>query len=91
MNATINMDKAGRIVLPKTVRDELRLAAGDSLELEVSGDRIVLRSARVKSRLYKKRGIWVLHTGTPLSADITKETLRKVREEREDRFLGKHR
>ena len=42
MNTTLTVDKAGRVVLPKPVRDELQLAAGDSLELESSEDRIVL-------------------------------------------------
>jgi AbrB family looped-hinge helix DNA binding protein len=89
MNTTLNMDKAGRIVLPKPVRDELQLSPGDALELELSEDHIVLRPARVKPRLYKKQGIWVLHTGSPIQADVVKETLRKIRREREDRFLGK--
>jgi AbrB family looped-hinge helix DNA binding protein len=43
MNTTVNMDKAGRIVLPKLVRDELQLSPGDVLEMELSDDRIVLR------------------------------------------------
>lgn len=91
MNATLNIDKAGRIVLPKPVRDELQLSPGDALELEVSEDRIVLRPARVKPRMYKKHGIWVLHTGTPMPASLVKDTLRKIRQEREDRFMGKRR
>ena len=89
MNTTLSMDKAGRIVLPKPVRDELQLSPGDSLELEITEDRIVLRPARTKARLYKKHGIWVLHTGSPLSTATVKETLRKVRHEREDRFVRK--
>lgn len=91
MSATLNMDKAGRIVLPKPVRDELQLSPGDSLELEVSEDRIVLRPARIKPRLYKKQGIWVLHTGSPMPADVVKETIHKIRQEREEKFLRKKR
>ena len=91
MSATLNMDKAGRIVLPKPVRDELQLSPGDSLELEVSEDRIVLRPARIKPRLYKKQGIWVLHTGAPMPADVVKETIHKIRQEREEKFLRKKR
>ena len=91
MTATLNMDKAGRIVLPKPVRDELQLSPGDSLELEVSEDRIVLRPARIKPRLYKKQGIWVLHTGAPMPANVVKETIHKIRQEREEKFLGKKR
>jgi AbrB family looped-hinge helix DNA binding protein len=88
---TITIDKAGRIVVPKPIREELQLSAGDSLELERSDDRIIIRPARSKSRMYKKRGIWVLHTGKPLRANVIEETIRKVREEREQEFVGPHR
>jgi|HubBroStandDraft_6_1064221.scaffolds.fasta_scaffold633015_2 AbrB family looped-hinge helix DNA binding protein len=37
------MDKVGRVSLPKTLRDRLRLAAGNTLPLEFEGDRITLR------------------------------------------------
>jgi AbrB family looped-hinge helix DNA binding protein len=89
MITTITLDKAGRIVLPKPVRDELQLGAGDSIELESAEDRIVLRPARGNARMRKKQGIWVLHGGAPLSAGIVKETIRGVREERERKILGK--
>jgi AbrB family looped-hinge helix DNA binding protein len=85
------MDKAGRIVLPKAVREELQLAPGNALDLEVAEDRIVLRPARSKPRMYKKQGIWVLHIGAPMAADVVENTIKKIRKEREDGFLGKRR
>jgi AbrB family looped-hinge helix DNA binding protein len=36
MTSRLTVDKAGRVVLPKPVRDELQLSPGDSLELESS-------------------------------------------------------
>src|SRR5207247_8331278 len=57
---TTTMDKAGRVVLPKQIRDELQLGPGDSLELETVEDRIILRPARGGGRIYKDRGMWVL-------------------------------
>jgi len=89
MITTITMDKAGRVVLPKPVRDELQLGPGDSIELESSEDCIILRPARGSGRIYKKQGVWVLHGGAPLSADVVEKTIRQVRREREQRFLGK--
>ena len=56
MNATLTIDKAGRVVLPKPVRDALQISPGDSLELESSEDHIVLRPARGRARMYKKQG-----------------------------------
>jgi AbrB family looped-hinge helix DNA binding protein len=42
MSAKLTIDKLGRVVLPKPVRDKLQLAAGDRLELENVDDRIIL-------------------------------------------------
>lgn len=91
MVTTLTLDKAGRVVLPKPVRDELQLGPGDSLELESSEDRIVLRPARGKGRMYKKQGVWVFHGGAPLAADAVEKTIRRVRREREQQILGKSR
>ena len=91
MNTTLTIDKAGRVVLPKPVREELQLGAGDSLELESSEDRIILRPARGKGRMYKKRGVWVFDSGEPLPPDVVEKTLRRVRAERDRRNLGKMR
>ncbi|SRR6266496_3184313 len=82
MNTTLTVDKAGRVVLPKPVRDELQLAAGDSLELESSEDRIVLRPVRGTAGLRKKQGIWVFRTGRRISAASVNEIIRRLREER---------
>ena len=90
MTTTLTVDKAGRVVLPKPVRDELQLAAGDSLELESSEDRIVLRPLRGTVGLRKKQGIWVLHTGQPVSAQAVDQTIRDIRKERELKALGSY-
>ena len=39
------IDKAGRIVIPKPIRDALRLDAGDVIELERDGETLHLRCA----------------------------------------------
>jgi AbrB family looped-hinge helix DNA binding protein len=88
MNATLTVDKAGRVVLPKPVRDEMQLRAGDSLELESSEDRIVLRPRRGGVGLHQKQGIWVFGVGEPIPAGATDETLRQIRRERELSFIG---
>jgi AbrB family looped-hinge helix DNA binding protein len=87
MNATISIDRAGRLVLPKPVRQQLQLEPGESLELESFEDRIILRPVRGNATAYKKQGIWVFRTGTPLKASVVEETIRKVRKERERQIL----
>jgi AbrB family looped-hinge helix DNA binding protein len=91
MVTTLTIDKAGRIVLPKPMRDELLLSPGDSLEVESSEDRVVLRPVRGQGRVYKKQGVWVFDSGEPLAADVVNKTIRRVREERDRRNSGKSR
>jgi AbrB family looped-hinge helix DNA binding protein len=91
MVTTLTIDKAGRIVLPKPVRDELQLSPGDSLEVDSSEERVILRPVRGNARIYKKRGVWVMHGGAPLTVETVEKTIQKVRREREQSFLGKPR
>ena len=89
MVTTLTIDKAGRIVLPKPVRDELQLSPGDSLEVDSSEERVILRPVRGNGRIYKKQGVWVFDAGEPLDVEAVDKTLRQVREERDRRNLGK--
>ena len=82
MMTTLTIDGAGRLVLPKPVREELQLSAGDSLELETSENEIVLRPVRGAATMRKKQSVWVMSTGKPLSAEVVNETIRKIRNER---------
>jgi len=89
VNAKLTVDKVGRIVLPKPVRDKLQLAPGDELELESLDDRITLRPSRGTAQLRKKRGVWVFHSGEPLAASTVEETIEQIRHERNEQNLGK--
>lgn len=89
MVAKLTLDKAGRIVLPKALRDELQLAPGDAVEAESSGEEITLRPLRGNAPLRKKHGIWVYRAGEPLSDSVVQKTMRDVRRERENQNRGK--
>src|SRR5580704_6244350 len=89
MVTAVTIDKAGRIVLPKPVRDELQLSPGDSLEVDSSEERVILRPVRGNARIYKKQGVWVMHGGTPLSEDVIEKTRQQIRRDREQSFLAK--
>lgn len=82
MDARITIDKAGRVILPKPMREELQLAAGDTLELTSSGEQIVLRPVRAALPVAKEKGVWVFRTGEPLSSRVTDDALRDLRERR---------
>ena len=88
MNTTITVDRSGRVVLPKPVRDELQLAAGDSLELAFTENEIVLRPVRRGVGLRKKQGVWVLDVDAPISLETVNRTVRDIRQERERSWLG---
>lgn len=81
MKTKLTIDKAGRVVLPKPLRDKLKLEPGDTLEIESSGEEITLRPLR--SQMRKKQGVWVFCGGEPLSATTVEKTVRRVRRERE--------
>jgi AbrB family looped-hinge helix DNA binding protein len=82
VHAKVTLDKAGRVVLPKILRDELHLSAGDTLELTVEGQQMTLRPQRAAPPLQKERGVWVFRSGEKLTAAETCEALRNIREQR---------
>jgi len=88
MTAKLTMDRAGRVAIPKALREELELAAGDNLELQCEGEQIVLRPVRRRPALEKERGVWVYRTGERLRASEAQETLKGVRVRRSRRSLG---
>jgi AbrB family looped-hinge helix DNA binding protein len=79
METTVSLDKAGRIVLPKKVRDELRLLPGESLDLVSDGSQITLRPTQGASRMRKIHGVWVFSSGAPIAAAETDRVLEEVR------------
>jgi AbrB family looped-hinge helix DNA binding protein len=88
MNVRLTIDKAGRVVIPKTVRQKLHLEPGDTLELESAGQHITLRPVPGSGSLKKEHGVWVFYSGQPLAASATDEVLEKIREERDVTNLG---
>ena len=82
MNTTVTIDQAGRVVLPKPLRDELRLEAGDTLQLELEGECVTLRPVRSKAPLRKERGVWVFHGGGNITVGRANELIVEAREGR---------
>ena len=81
------MDKAGRLVLPKPIRDRLGLHVGSDLELEEIPEGVVRKPAERRPSLIRKGSFWV-HTGEiPEGYDILK-AIAEDREERARRAWG---
>jgi AbrB family looped-hinge helix DNA binding protein len=88
VSTNVTIDRAGRVVIPKPLRDELRLEAGDTLTLESDGERMTLRPVRSPSALRREQGIWVFRSGRKISAEETDRALQDLRQERERRARG---
>ena len=89
MPSHLTIDRGGRIVIPKPLREKLNLVPGDSLELESAGEQITLRPVRGTAPLKKEHGVWVFRAGQSLPASSTDEMLQQIREERDLNNLGK--
>jgi AbrB family transcriptional regulator (stage V sporulation protein T) len=86
MTTKLSLDKAGRVVIPKALRQELRLGPGDTLQLESQGDHITLRPLRPAALLKKERGVWV-YQGEPTHVSIP-DLIDRDREKRLRELLG---
>jgi AbrB family looped-hinge helix DNA binding protein len=85
MGTRVSIDKAGRVVLPKALREKMRVDAGDDLLVEAEGDRITLRPIRQEALLKKELGVWV-YQGESSNRSIP-ELIEAEREKRVREFL----
>lgn len=60
MAHTVTVDGAGRLVIPKAIRDQLGLHAGRSLEIRTEGERVVLEPVIEEALLTEQNGILVI-------------------------------
>lgn len=80
-NAKLRIDAAGRIVLPKPVRDRFRLRTGAQLELVLLGDHLRLTPVGLGPALAKVDGWWV-HQGEPEAGAELEQAVDRHRRER---------
>ena len=84
---TSTIDKAGRLVIPKVLRDRAGLQPGAELELSFVEGVIRIRSAEPQGRLILKNGLpyWQSPAGTPSATlEEINEAIRESREERSE-------
>jgi AbrB family looped-hinge helix DNA binding protein len=85
----IAIDKLGRIVVPKPIRDRYHLQSGTVLELEPEADGIRLSIVKPKDSLITKQGILVHHGTTVVDLDIA-DFINMEREMRNGAFFAEH-
>jgi len=62
------LDRMGRIVVPKAIRDRFALKPGDELEITIEPDGVRLRPASPALPLTEESGILVCSSAVPPSA-----------------------
>ena len=82
------LDKFGRIVIPKRIRDDLGLGPGTSLRIERKADAIILVAQTEEPAVAHEDGVLVF-TGEPVG-DLT-DAVSREREERLSRLVGRGR
>jgi len=70
MNTITEIDKAGRIVVPKKLRDVLHLRPGTRLLVRQEGETIVIQPESKPRGLYMKKGTLVYDAGPGPAADV---------------------
>jgi AbrB family looped-hinge helix DNA binding protein len=74
-----SLDRFGRIVIPKRIREDFNLKAGTPIRIEEGDQTIILTPVHGEPHLHVKDGVLV-YTGIPLE-DLS-DTLSRHREER---------
>jgi AbrB family looped-hinge helix DNA binding protein len=79
----VSIDSAGRVVVPKPVRDELGFTPDTPLELEVVNGHLELSAPHVPATVIDgPQGPSIAPTGTPISDDDIRRALEAARERR---------
>jgi len=78
----ISLDGAGRVVLPKALRESLHLIAGEPLVAEQRDDEIVIRRRAQAPGLVEECGMLVYDSGAPTASVDTIDWIDRERERR---------
>ncbi len=87
----IQIDKAGRVVLPKPLREQFNLLPGDKLRLSIEGNSFKLEPAQPGGKLVREGSVLVLTGGETLTTEEVNELIERDREGRISAVIGKPR
>ena len=85
MSITITLGKAGRLVVPKTIRDSLGLHEGSRLKLEVQGGKLQAAPEPDPVSINLKGGFPVIHAGSSLKRGTIVQAIKTDRDARDKR------
>jgi AbrB family looped-hinge helix DNA binding protein len=79
----VTIDRAGRMVVPKALRNQLRIAPGAELEARVEGGELIARPVGPEVILVDEDGRLVATTSAPVEPMTTDDLLHLIDESRE--------
>ncbi|MFN0100503.1 MAG: AbrB/MazE/SpoVT family DNA-binding domain-containing protein [Bryobacteraceae bacterium] len=79
---TLQIDKSGRLVLPKPVRERLGLREGGPLEIVETPQGVLLKAVEQQPSMIRKQGLWVHTSALPARFDI----VQAIRDDRDHRI-----
>lgn len=89
MSITITLGKAGRLVVPKPIRDSLGLREGTRLRLEASAGKFEAIPEADDVKIEVRDGFPVISGGQPRKKGDIVRAIKAGREEREDRVVAR--
>jgi len=88
MSITITVGKAGRVVVPKPIRDSLGLRVGSRLRLDVHGGKLEGVPEADDVRIEMKDGFPVIRGGPAVGDDEIVKAIKADRDDRIERIAG---
>lgn len=79
MKRVLTVDRAGRIVLPKQLRDQFNLHPGSQLEIALGPNHVELKPAETAMMARRKNKLWIHHGRAQTSLDHAVTNLREER------------
>lgn len=89
MTITITLGKAGRLVVPKPIRESLGLREGTRLRIETSAGKFEAIPEADDVRIQIRDGLPVITGGQPRKKGDIVKAIKAGREERTDRILAR--
>lgn len=88
---TVPIDQAGRIVLPKDVRQELAIKPGDTFKLSIHGSSVTLTPNKETTGFVRKGHALVFATAgeETLNEETVNGLLNDIRGERDKQIVGR--
>ncbi|MFZ1890104.1 MAG: AbrB/MazE/SpoVT family DNA-binding domain-containing protein [Candidatus Binataceae bacterium] len=82
----LKIDKAGRVVIPKSLRERFGFKHGVGVEAYEEGNGLILKAASAGPSMVREKGLLV-HQGKPLERLDWQRIIEEVREERHRAIL----